>query len=308
MIGMLIFSAVAAALVFQAGRKDAARDPRLTTAALVLLALFPLLTAALPKIGVLPVDPGMEAHGDFSWQGLVLKIWLAGSGIALLRLLVAAAALGKWRSDSRWLENAGQIEIRELTTLHSPVAAGVFRKTIFVPVSWRQWSEETRRIVIAHETGHHQRHDPLWRWCAGISCALNWYNPLVWWMSRRLALQCEHACDASVVHQGVDPRTYARVLCDLAEDAPAPVQSMAMAQRSSLEIRVARLTSPKTARSASRVLLMLFWIMTTAIASAMPRKGRPYSPAFSASILVLIATTEILVLSAWMYSAAAVTD
>ena len=42
--------------------------------------------------------------------------------------------------------------------------------------------------------------------------------------------------------------------------------------------------------------------------SAIPRKGRPYSPAFSASMRVLIATTDILVFSAWMYSAAAVTD
>lgn len=283
MTGMLIFSAVAAALVFHAGRKDVARDPRLTTVALVLLALFPLLTAVLPKIGVLSVDSGTETHGGFSWQGLVFKIWLAGSGIALLRLLIAVAALGKWRRDSRWIEKVGRIEIRELTALNGPVAAGVFRKTIFVPRAWRQWPEETRRIVMAHETGHHQRHDPLWRWCAGIACALNWYNPLVWWMSRRLALQCEHACDACVVRQGVDARTYARVLCDLAEDAPATVQAMAMAQCSSLELRVARLASPKTARCASRVLLMMFWIMTTALVSAMlgPKKlpNEHFSPA-----------------------------
>ncbi|MEI6176794.1 MAG: M56 family metallopeptidase [Verrucomicrobiota bacterium] len=269
MTGMLIFSVVAAALVFHAGRKDAARDPRLTTVALVLLALFPLLTVTVPKIGVLSVDSGTEAHDGFSWQVVVLKTWMIGSGVALLRLLAAAVTLGKWRRDSRWLENIGRIEIRELITLNGPVAVGIFRKTIFVPESWRQWSEATRQIVIAHETGHHQRHDPLWRWFAGIACAVNWYNPLVWWMSRRLALQCEHACDANVMHQGVDACTYARVLCDLAEDTPATVHAIAMAQRSSLELRVARLVRPKNARSAVGVLLTTLWIMSAAVVAAM---------------------------------------
>ena len=43
MIASMVFSLVAAALVYLAGRRDVARDPRLTGTALLLVVLFPLL-------------------------------------------------------------------------------------------------------------------------------------------------------------------------------------------------------------------------------------------------------------------------
>lgn len=49
MINLWILSGVASSLVYLAGRRDAARDPRLTTVALLLLAATPLLAGALPK-------------------------------------------------------------------------------------------------------------------------------------------------------------------------------------------------------------------------------------------------------------------
>src|SRR5690606_31547326 len=49
----LIFSVFAAAAVWFTGRRDAARDPRLTVIALALLAGFPLLSL-LPELRVLP--------------------------------------------------------------------------------------------------------------------------------------------------------------------------------------------------------------------------------------------------------------
>lgn len=276
MTSLLIFSGVAAALVYLAGRRDAARDPALTTVALLLLAVFPLLVAALPKIGVLPARSVAGSIGGFSWPGVVFHIWSAGLGLALLRLLASAMALTTWRRRSRWIASRDGIEIRELSTLKSPVAAGVFRKIIFVPASWRDWSEPSRQIVLAHESAHHRRHDPLWRWVAGISCAVNWYNPLVWWMARRLSLQCEYACDAGVLHQGVSARDYAGLLCNLAEDSAPGVHAMAMAQRSSLERRVRRLTHTNPAGGSADVRVMMLGVTcAAAIAALIGPKANP---------------------------------
>ena len=67
MSNLCIFFGVAAVLVYLAGRRDSARDPRLTTVALVLLAAAPLLAGALPKIPLLP-----EASAGISGEAHIL--------------------------------------------------------------------------------------------------------------------------------------------------------------------------------------------------------------------------------------------
>ncbi len=58
MIPALTFSTIAAALVFLAGRRDAARYPRLTVLLLIMLGAFPLVAAVLPEIEVPPSHAG----------------------------------------------------------------------------------------------------------------------------------------------------------------------------------------------------------------------------------------------------------
>lgn len=136
-------------------------------------------------------------------------LWLAGTAVLLVRLLLAGLGLRRWRAQSRSIRREGGVDVRELPGLAGPVAAGVFRKIIFVPVCSRDWPPSTWRMVMAHERIHHQRHAPLRRWIAGLAVAIHWFNPLVWWMARRLALQCECACDARVLRQGESPHAYA---------------------------------------------------------------------------------------------------
>jgi beta-lactamase regulating signal transducer with metallopeptidase domain len=203
MMASVMLSGVVAVLVYLAGRKDAARDPRLTGVALSLLAVFPLLAPALPKFAVFSVREGAGVEHGYAAMAVVLGIWAVGFGVAALRLARAAATLAQWRAESRLLERVGRIEIRERRGLTGPVAAGVFQPVVYVPEGWTAWSDRIRRMVLDHETAHHHRRDPLWRWLAEIAGAVHWPNPLVGWMVRRFALQCEYACDARVLRQGV---------------------------------------------------------------------------------------------------------
>ena len=253
----MIFSGVAAVLVYLAGRRDAARDPRLTGVALVLLAVFPLLASLVPKVAVLPVSSDGGAEVGFQWMGVVAGIWAVGFGVALLRLAVTAGILIGWRRRSVLIERAGRIEIRKLRGLKGPVAAGVFRPVVFVPESWSGWCDRTRKIVLDHETAHHHRRDPLWRWVAEIACAVNWYNPLVWWIVRRLTIQCEFACDTWVLRKGVPRADYAALLCDLAEDSVSKGPALAMAERSSLEVRVRRLMDSRKPQGMLAIPLLI---------------------------------------------------
>ena len=270
---MLIFSGAAALLVFLAGRSDKARDPRLTVLALVLLAAFPVLLAFLPKFAVLPARATGGNPSGFPWMDALLLVWGAGFLTMILRLGFSALGISRWRRRSFLLDRVHGVEIRQLSGLKGPVAAGVIRPVVFVPEDWSQWSDETRRIVLDHELAHHRRRDPLWRWIAGIACAVNGGNPLVIWMVRRLTMQCEFACDALVLEKGVPVRVYANLLCDLAEARPPSGPVLAMAAGSTLESRVRRLLTPLPPKGAAGVVVLAVLTLTLAASLAMIGAG-----------------------------------
>lgn len=260
MIPLLLFPALAAAVVWLAGRRDPARDPRLTTLSLGLLALFPLLLL-LPKLPILPVQVEQISQPvtGFPWKTLLASIWIAGSGVALTKLALGMIGLMGWRQRSVVLERLEHgIELRQLESLRGPVAAGVFHKVIYVPKAWSGWDDETRATVLLHELAHHRRRDPLVRWIASLVVALHWFNPLVHSMTRRLALQCEQACDRLVVSNGVAASRYAELLCRFATVASMPAGALAMAERSSLEQRVRHLMQPHGAKGFVTLAVLAF--------------------------------------------------
>ncbi len=263
MIAMLQFSAVAAGLVFLAGCGDKARDPRLTVLALALLVIFPL-SIYLPKVAVFPAPLAVERSSIYPWMSVLSFVWGLGFLVAAVRLGIAARGISNWRKNSSLVDCVDRIEIRSLTGLRSPVAAGVFRPVVFVPEAWSCWSDDTRGIVLDHEMNHHRRHDPLSRWIAEIACAVNGYNPLVLWMARRLTVQCEFACDALVLSNGVPASDYARLLCDFAEDKMPSGPVLAMSVHSTLESRVRRMVRPRKEQGT----IGLFTMITLAILSA----------------------------------------
>lgn len=273
----LAFSLIAAVAVWFAGRRDEARDPRLTLLALGLLAVFPLLFF-LPEWRVLPHAAAQESAAP-SWTRWLPWIWGAGVAIASLRLVVALTVLHRWRKKSRRIEarEAGDalVDIRLLECLSSPVAAGILKPVVFVPPAWQDWPQETREAVLAHEIKHHRRRDPLLRAIGAVACTLHWFNPLVWWMARRLADQCEFACDEEVVADGMVAERYANVLCDLAASTRSPATALAMAHECGLEARVKRMFSavPK----GSKVVLGGLVVLTsaTALGLAVIRRADP---------------------------------
>lgn len=277
MIAILIFSMVAAALVGWAGRTDAARDPRLTAVVLVLMAVFPVLWMLMPKFGMLPALETGVSEGGSGWVGGFLIIgWVLAGAVSLGRLMRAAAELASWHRRSVRVGDVGRIEVRMVAGLAGPVAVGVFRKVIFVPDAWWDWSDETRESVLAHERAHHDRRDPLWRWVAAVACAMNPFNPLVAWVARRLALQAEHACDAAVLGQGIAPERYARLLCDLAiaEGSPRAL-APAMASESTLERRVRRIVARRSGGGGRRIFALIGLALVLAVACAAVGRKAP---------------------------------
>ena len=278
----IAFSLIAAAAVWTAGRRDEARDPRLTFVVLGLLAVFPLLFF-LPEWEVLP-PADLQENATSDWTHALPWIWGAGVAVASLRLIAALTVLHRWRKDSRRIEarEAGDalVDIRLLDSITSPVAAGILKPVVFVPTVWQDWPLQTREAVLAHEIKHHQRRDPLLRAIGAVACTLHWFNPLVWWMARRLGDQCEYACDEEVLADGMGAERYANVLCDLAASTRSPATALAMAHESGLEARVKRMFSkvPKGSRAALLALVVLT-ILTALGLAVIRRAGPPEKPA-----------------------------
>ncbi|MBK1882455.1 M56 family metallopeptidase [Luteolibacter pohnpeiensis] len=246
MILAIVFSSIAAAGVWIAGRKNPACDPRLTILTLLLTVAFPWVTLWMPKWFEIPTVSSLNELQQPAWTEitLVLKsVWLCGVIWCATRLMVAQWKLLNWWKESETIDQVGLIEIRQTIQVNGPVAAGVFRKVIFVPADWLEWPEDVRAAVLRHELAHHERCDPLWRWISAIAAALYWFNPLIHWMKARLEIQQELACDEHALRGGIQADRYAGFLCDLASSCSRQRLALAASERGGLETRVRQLMS-----------------------------------------------------------------
>ena len=123
-----------------------------------------------------------------------------------------------------------------------PMAWGILRPAVLMPRDADSWPHERLRIVLLHELAHVKRRDCLTHALAQISCALYWFNPLVWMAARHLRTERERACDDLVLAAGTRGPDYAEQLLDIARVTRAgrfpgilAGASLAMAQRSELE-------------------------------------------------------------------------
>jgi len=206
-------------------------------------------------------------------------VWLAGCVLVLLRLVAAVVLLRKSASRCRVLAplpeggaslpkdgcageralraamNAAAVRLgvkRSVQLLldpqqSTPVVWGLLRLRIRLPAQAVDWSVEQQQSVLLHELAHVPRNDLLILTMTQFACALNWFNPLIWFAAWRLHVERERACDDLVLSVGVRPSTYAGHLVEVASRLrPAGWTrscGLAMASRSSLEHRLAAVLS-----------------------------------------------------------------
>lgn len=210
------------------------------------------------------LDVDVSALADLHWTTLAFVIWFVGAFIILGRLVIAhiGAYMLVKRSelvhDDDWhflLESIQQrMGIQELVRLRMsdwtsvPMSVGVWRPAVVLPRSAGEWDEEQRRTVLIHELAHVKRRDCLLHLFTQITCALHWFNPLVWVASWRLRVERERACDDEVLKFGVDPSHYAETLLQTARGIRkaewSTIAAVSMARYSQLEGRLLSILDP----------------------------------------------------------------
>jgi TonB family protein len=194
---------------------------------------------------------------------LPMMIWIAGA-IAML----ARVGAGHWRvrslfgkaekiCDPLMDETAARIGFRRAVVLKRstatdvPLSYGLVRATVLLPGESEHWTEDRRRIVLAHEMIHARRLDSLWALLAQCALALNWFNPLAWLAARQFRREQERSCDDAVVATGTASTVYAAHLVDLARSIAIPEPALSMAEAFDLEGRVHALLDPLRRRKAA---------------------------------------------------------
>lgn len=116
-------------------------------------------------------------------------------------------ALERARSSLHWQGKVGLV-ISPLKL--EPAVWSVWRPTIVLPESIaNHLDDDELEAIMLHELVHIQRRDNLIGNLQLALCALLWFHPLVWFISRKLFDEREQACDERVLEVCRVPEAYA---------------------------------------------------------------------------------------------------
>ena len=173
----------------------------------------------------------------------VMTVYLLVSLVLLCRMLVGYSVGRKLKADSidiannrlqqfvehlceQWSMTVVPVvaSCKQVTT---PVVFGVLRPIILLPPCLLTGlNVEQLEALLAHELAHIRRWDLLVNLAQRIIEALLFYHPAVWYVSHRISIQREHACDDLVISTGWRPLDYCRALIGLAEACAMPRQPL----------------------------------------------------------------------------------
>jgi beta-lactamase regulating signal transducer with metallopeptidase domain len=166
---------------------------------------------------------------------LLLAVRAVGGWWQLEHLRRRAAALvpteveGSFQRISQQLRMGRKVALRLSDELISPMAMGVWRATVILPVSAvMQLQPAQLEAVLAHELAHIRRWDYLCNLMQTTVECLLFFHPAVWWVSRQTRDLREVCCDEVAARSCDDPVVYAEALLQLEEQRTERLQ-LAMA-------------------------------------------------------------------------------
>ena len=197
----------------------------------VSIAPIQLPTKPVSSIPITPTlsqpDPVTGQHGTLTamhWTDWIAIVW-AGVGLFLLiRLIVGIGAV--WHISTRSRNFSRPVEqlrsnwnrrtsVRLSNRITVPMVWVLLRPVILLPVDANHWQTERLRAVLLHELAHIKRWDWTVQMVAQITCAVYWFNPLVWFAAHRVRIEAEQACDDHVLNAGYRSTDYAQHLLDV---------------------------------------------------------------------------------------------
>jgi hypothetical protein len=172
-----------------------------------------------PLVGVLAL----------SWAGIALVRlgFLAAQCLALRRLKGVgveppASVAEVFRDLSGSVAGGRPVVLRIVPGISSPMAVGYFRPAVLVPSGLVDAEGVDWGRMLRHELAHVRRWDDLTNLFQQVAKAVLFFQPAVHWLSRRLSVDREIACDDHVLSATGSPRAYALFLTEFARRTRGP--------------------------------------------------------------------------------------
>lgn len=135
---------------------------------------------------------------------ILAYLWLTGTiALMLLNVLRYIRLNIKIRKNSEVIScpetrayTDRKINVRVWENVASPFITGIFRPMLILPKT--ELSGEQLDNILRHEMTHFKRHDILYKWFAELVKCIHWFNPMVWYVSKQIASECEISCDMAV--------------------------------------------------------------------------------------------------------------
>ncbi|OUQ60790.1 hypothetical protein B5E56_06465 [Flavonifractor sp. An112] len=146
-----------------------------------------------------------------SLPGVLVSLWLAvGAGFFLWHIAAYARFSRRVRISLapptaealalfEELGHSRRMKLACSNQVNAPMLLGVFRPVIVLPQGGPSLPPHALTAALRHELTHARRWDICYKWLVVLVASLHWFNPLVHWMGRRIALDCELSCDEAVV-------------------------------------------------------------------------------------------------------------
>jgi beta-lactamase regulating signal transducer with metallopeptidase domain len=165
----------------------------------------------------------MDPRGhNWTWQGLMLIIYGFGAFGLLARLAIGTARTHRLRSRANVRDGNGIS-----SECACPITLGWLHPVVILPKNWHEWPQQQLDAVLIHEREHVRRRDSLIQWLALVNRPLFWFQPLSWWLERKLSVLAEEACDAAVLECGHTPQDILNTYWTLRVPSRAPDQDWA---------------------------------------------------------------------------------
>ena len=245
-------------------------------------------TPIQPKSAASESDPpqlnmSRTGLGSLHWTDWMAACWAGGALFLLARLIVGIGAVWYISACSSHFKGSipqvdpdwkRPVSVRQSDAVTVPMVWGLFRPVILFPADADSWQPQQQRAVLLHELAHIQRQDWLMQTMAQITCAVYWFNPLLWFAVRRMQAEAERACDDHVLNAGYQSTDYAQHLLDIVRNirraGNATRSAVAMARSSKIEGRLRTVLAEKrNRRPMTKAAVVLGLLALTSLAVPM---------------------------------------
>ena len=201
----------------------------------------------------------------YNRMNILAYVWLIGAIALMLLNVVRYVRLNiKIRKNGEVIScpetreyTDRRINVRIWENVASPFITGIFRPMLILPKT--ELSGEQLDNILRHEMTHFKRHDILYKWFAEFVKCIHWFNPVVWYVSKQIAAECEISCDMSVTKNmsGSEEMSYVSTILSLLPTGKSKQLPLTTQMASSKKILKRRFVMIKNKKTTSRFMSVL---------------------------------------------------